>query len=182
MNYADLFNQMHPGFFDRASIHALPVDDPFAEQVLWLNTFDPHALQIPYPERVTFGVYHGALDVLHDSVRQVDKDWVQYFNEGDTVFCAFDGEKIVSFCNLDDMGHHMGYHIGGPGCVGTIPAYRKQGIGLRMIQLATGIFQKEQYDISYIHYTHVDHWYAKLGYETVVRWNGEGIVWAKTDA
>ena len=38
------------------------------------------------------------------------------------------------------------------------------------------ILKDEGYDLSWIHYTAVGHWYAKLGYETVVRWNCKGIV------
>jgi GNAT superfamily N-acetyltransferase len=87
-----------------------------------------------------------------------------------------DGERVVSFCLLDDFGTYKGLRIGAPGCVGTIPAYRKQGIGLKMIQNATAIFQKCGYDLGYIHYTGVGHWYARLGYETLVKWNCNGIL------
>ena len=59
---------------------------------------------------------------------------------------------------------------------GTIPAYRKQGIGLKMVQNATAILKEVGYDLSYIHYTAVGHWYARLGYQTILRWNSQGIV------
>ena len=48
--------------------------------------------------------------------------------------------------------------------------------GLRMVQLATEELKRMGYDLSYIHYTSVGHWYARLGYETVVRWNRDGVM------
>ena len=128
------------------------------------------------PEGITFGLYTGDLAPLHDAVRLVDADWVQYFDGKAPVFCAFDGGQVVSFCIVDDMGVHEGLHIGGPGCVGTVPAYRRLGIGLKMVLLATAMLKAQGYDLSYIHYTQVGRWYARLGYETVLRWNSAGIL------
>ena len=64
-------------------------------------------------------------------------DWVPYFSPSNRFLCAFAQDKIVSFCILDDMGTYDGFHIGGPGCVGTVPEYRKRGIGLETVRLAT---------------------------------------------
>ena len=36
--------------------------------------------------------------------------------------------------------------------------------------------EAEGFDLSYIHYTHLEHWYAKLGYRTILRWDRQGIV------
>jgi len=83
---------------------------------------------------------------------------------------------VISFCLVDEFGVYNGLKVGGPGCVGTIPSCRKQGIGLMMIRNATEILQKEGYDISHIHYTGVAPWYAHLGYKTVLRWNGKGFI------
>ena len=85
------------------------------------------------------------------------------------------GLIFASFCLLDDFGEYEGVKIGAPGCVGTVTEYRRQGIGLRMIQLATAWFKEHGYDLSYIHYTYVGHWYARLGYKTVVKWNCNGM-------
>ena len=38
---------------------------------------------------------------------------------------------------------------------------------------------KDKYDISWIHYTHLENWYKKLGYKTVLKWNSDGIVMEK---
>lgn len=175
MNYVEMFNALQPSFFNKDYIRELPEDEIFDEQII-----DLHAWQegepVQCPAHITFGFYQGDIDVLQAAVREVDEDWVQWFGKMDRVFCAFDGDKVVSFCILDAFGEADGLKVGAPGCVGTVPAYRKQGIGLRMIQLATTILRDEGYDLSWIHYTAVGRWYAKLGYKTVVRWNGKGIV------
>ena len=176
LNYADVFIHIQPDFFDQPHIRSLPPEHIFDEQVLALADYDPQALDIPVPEHITYGLFAGDFAALKAAVAEVNDSWVPFYNPGDRVFCAFDGEKVVSFCLLDDFGEYQGLKIGAPGCVGTIPAYRKQGIGLRMIQLATAIFKEEGYDLSWIHYTAVGHWYAKLGYRTVVKWNCEGVV------
>ena len=66
--------------------------------------------------------------------------------------------------------------IGGPGCVGTLPEYRKKGIGLTMVKKVTEILKEEGYDYSYIHFTGVAPWYEKLGYETILKWNKHGLL------
>lgn len=176
MNYTAMFHHLHPGYFEQAYIRSLPPEHIFDEQVLDLHAWSAEDVRVDCPAHITFGLYDGDWDALHAAVREVDEDWVQYFNPGDRIFCACDGERIVSFCNLDEFGEYGGLRIGGPGCVGTVPAWRKQGVGLRMVQLATAWLQEAGYDLSWIHYTHVGHWYARLGYQTVVRWNAHGVV------
>lgn len=176
MNYTELFNSLHPGFFREENIRTMPEDWVFTELVMdlrgdLLNVTPPHS-----PNGIKFGEYHGELAPLRDAVCRVDEDWVQYFKEGDRFYCAFDGEKIVAFCGLDDMGRFEGLHIGGPGCVGTIPEYRKHGIGLEMVRLATEVLKRDGFDLLWIHYTHLEHWYAKLGYKAVLHWNSRGFL------
>lgn len=176
MNYTELFRSLYPDFFQRESIRALPRDWVFTELVMDLRGGLPDVTPPHCPNGITFGEYHGALAALQDAVRQVDEDWVQYFREGDRFYCAFDGERIIAFCNLDDMGRFQGLHIGGPGCVGTIPEFRRQGIGLEMVRLATEALRQDGFDLSWIHYTHLEHWYRKLGYHPVLRWNSGGVL------
>lgn len=176
INYAEMFAALHPGFFDAEGIRNLPPEHIFDEQVLDLHTFSAQDVKIDCPAHITFGRFKGDMAALQAAVREVDEDWVQYFQQGDQVYCAFDGDRVVSFCLLDEFGCYEGLRIGGPGCVGTIPGYRKQGIGLKMVQKGTGILKEQGFDLSWIHYTHVGHWYARLGYRTVVRWNCKGIV------
>lgn len=175
MNHADIFAHLHPGFFDEDYIRSLPEEHIFDEQVLDLHAWQEGA-PVACPPHITFGRYQGDMEALQAAVREVDEDWVQWFTDPEEVFCAFDGDKVASFCLLDDCGAYEGLRIGAPGCVGTVPAYRKQGIGLRMVQKATAILQQEGYDLSWIHYTHVGRWYARLGYKTVLKWNAKGIV------
>lgn len=176
MNYTELFHSIHPGFFQEDNIRALPRDWIFSELVMDLRRDLPNAAPAHCPNGITFGEYHGELAALQNAVRLVDEDWVQYFQEGYRFYCAFDEEKIIAFCGLSDMGRFQGLHIGGPGCVGTIPEYRRQGIGLEMVRLATETLRQDGYDLSWIHYTHLAHWYRKLGYQPILRWNSDGIL------
>ena len=170
-----LFNTVQPGFFERESIRSLPPEYEFEEQILDLHAFSPDDTKTPCPEHITFGFYTGDLDTLRAAVGRVVEGWVSLYNPGDEIYCAMDGDKIAAFCLLDDIGSYEGLRVAGPGCVGTVPEYRRQGIGLRMVQNVTAILKDRGYDIGYIHYTGVGRWYAKLGYETLARWNCSGI-------
>lgn len=176
MNYTELFYSLYPNFFQEKSIRALPRDWVFTELVMALHQDFPNVTSSGCLSGISFGEYHGELAALQNAVRLVDEDWVQYFKEGDRFYCAFDGERIVAFCSLADMGRFQGLHVGGPGCVGTIPEFRRQGIGLEMVRQATETLRQDGFDLSWIHYTHLAHWYMKLGYQQVLRWNSGGIL------
>ena len=178
MNYAELFDSMHPGFFERTYIKSVPEDRIFAELIMDLRRSAPEPPPYSYPGDITFGEYHGESGKLKETVALVDEEWVQYFNDRNKVFCAFDRDKIASFCILEDWGNLEDLRIGGPGCVGTVPEYRKQGIGLEMVRRATNVLIEADFDISWIHYTHLAHWYEKLGYRTILQWNCKGIIMA----
>ena len=178
MDYAKLFNEMHPGFFDQGYIREMPEGHVFTELVMDLRKERPAVPEYRPPEGITFGVYRGGIAALREAVAQVDDDWVQYFHENTPVYCAFDGEEIAAFCILSDWGTHGGLRIGGPGCVGTVPAYRGKGIGLEMVRLATERQAADGFDISWIHYTHLEKWYSRLGYRTVLKWNRTGFIFA----
>jgi len=176
LDYRDMFTHLFPGFFERESIRGLPAQNVAEEMILELSDFSADALVINCPPHITFGLFEGDIDALHEAVREVDEDWVQYFSAGDRIYCAYDNGKVVSFCLIDDFGSYGERKVGGPGCVGTIPSCRRQGIGLKMVQNATAILKESGYDISYIHYTGVAGWYAHLGYETILKWNRNGFV------
>ncbi len=177
MDYRELFNSMHFGFFNQAEIKRMPESPVFTELMMDLRQDAPNHTPYPYPENISFGEYHGDIKKLKETVGRVDEDWVRFFERSRT-FCAFDGDMIVSFCILEDWGKHDGLRIGGPGCVGTIPEYREKGIGLEMVRRATNILKEEGYDISWIHYTYLGRWYEKIGYRTVLRWNSRGFITA----
>lgn len=176
-----LFHSMHPGFFERDYIRKIAEDSwIFDEMILRLDEFDPNRYEKEFDDAVTFDFYNGNRAELLKVVEQVDPDWVQYFGESDRVYCGYFNGKAVSFCIAEDMGTHsidgQILKIGGPGCVGTLPEYRDRGIGLVMVKKVTQILKDEGYDYSYIHYTHIAKWYAKLGYETILQWTKKGIV------
>jgi len=176
MDHVQLFNTIKPGFFENKHIRSMPENEIFEEQILDLHTFSPDDAALSHPESITFGIYNGDLEALRDIVRTVEKGWPGCFNEGDEVYCGFDGDRVVSFCLLEDFGVYDGLRIGGPGCVGTIPEYRRRGIGLKMVQNVTAILKERGYDLSYIHYTGVGRWYEHLGYSTILKWNCRGIL------
>lgn len=175
LNYQAYFHQLFPGFFERASIRNLPDAYVAEELIMDLHHFSAGDVPLACPEHITFGMYEGDPEPLHAAVREVDETWVEYFTRDSRAYCAFDNGKVVSFCLVDGFGEYNGLKVGGPGCVGTIPDYRRQGIGLKMVQNATVILQKEGYDISHIHYTGVGPWYAHMGYKVILRWNGKGF-------
>ena len=176
----ELFQAMYPHFFETESIRSMQKEWICDEMLLELVRFSPNDLTISVPAGITFGFFHGDMDALRMSVSEVDDEWVKYYNSPERAYCAFDGDRVVSFCNVDELGiYSVGgqtLKIGGPGCVGTIPEYRRRGIGLKMIQDVTEIFRRSGFDYSYIHWTADGPWYAKLGYQTVLRWNAEGFI------
>lgn len=36
--------------------------------------------------------------------------------------------------------------------------------------------KRDGFDLSWIHYTHLEKWYMKLGYEPVLHWNCKGFL------
>lgn len=147
-------------------------DGEYAEMSLPLGQYRETRPAIP---GVDFGFYRGDLEPLQAAVLEVDKDWGPYFTADTPVFCGFIGSEIVSFCIVEeDPGCILaapGLRIGSIGCVGTVPAHRGKGIGLRMVDLATAHLQSRGFHKAYIHYTHIDGWYARLGYQTFARFS-----------
>ena len=141
--------------------------------------FSEKDIDIQVPQNITFGFWKGDINdpILQDAIKSVDTEWVQFFTEKikDRIYCAFDGDKIASFCIVDSFGNYKDFKVGGPGCVGTVPEYRKKGIGLKLVQKATEILKTEGYDLSFIHWTKVAGWYQKLGYKLILNWNCKGF-------
>ena len=179
--YEALFMEMHPGFFEKENIRSIEDEKwIYEEMILPLDEFDPNAYQKTFDSDISFGIFQGSPDELHAAVNQVIPDWVKLYDGKSRVYCGFVNGKIASFCMIEDMGEHLlegrRLKIGGPGCVGTVPEYRNRGVGLVMVRDVTRILKEEGYDISYIHYTGVAPWYAKLGYRTILKWNKHGIL------
>lgn len=142
--------------------------DRFVEMDMYLRDYEMPPM--PLPEGVTFGFYEGTLGDLHKLVAQVEEEWVQDFNEGDRFFCSYIDGEIASFCIVvgdeDCVIKDEHTRIGSVGCVGTLPKYRRRGIGLYMVALATQILKEEGCDKGFIHHTGFDKWYGRLGYRT----------------
>lgn len=175
-----LMNSIQPGFFKQERIQKLNKEWVYEEMLLPLETFDEGIYQKELDESVTFGYYEGDLEVLKETVGKVSKGWVENYNGKNRVYCGYINGKVVSFCIIENNGTHevngKMAKLGGPGCVGTLPEYRRSGIGLTMIKRVTQILKEEGYDYGYVHYTGVAPWYGKLGYQTFAKWNSEGVI------
>ena len=179
-DYIKLFNQIKPGFFERDYIVNRTDEDAFEEMILCLNNYNDKKYEKKFGDEVRFGFYEGNLSELKQQVAKVDESWPEFFDGNQKIFCGFIDGKVASFCLLEDFGTYeidgKMAKFGGPGCVGTVPEFRNRGVGLVMVNKATQIIKESGYDYSYIHYTGVAGWYAKLGYETILRWNKNGIL------
>lgn len=169
-NWRQLFDEMHPDFFNRPYIRAIPESRIYEDMVLDLHTM-MDLPPVPVPPGVVWREVNGAEPGLSDAVQSVEPDWVPIYKPDSRVYCGCLEGKIASFCMISGMGTHSGLKIGGPGCVGTVPEFRRRGIGLEMVRRVTLILKAEGYDLSWVFYTGVAPWYAKLGYRSVLRWN-----------
>lgn len=122
---------------------------------------------------VSFGFFKGSHDDLLRAVAEVEEEWVQYFTNDETVFCGFRNGELASFCIVDENVSCLlsdgKAKVGSIGCVGTRPRFRSQGIGLCMVECATELLVQRGCDKSFIHYTHLEDWYGKLGYRAFLR-------------
>ncbi len=128
-------------------------------------------LDMPLPAGVEFGNEPGGSERLKAAVSSVDEDWVQYFGEGE-IFCAYSGGEIASFCTIEDdvtcIFSDGKTRMGSIGCVGTVPEFRRRGIGLAMVAEASRELLRRGCGKIFIHYTGVYDWYARIGYRTRV--------------
>ncbi len=138
---------------------------PFNEMELDLSRFTLSETKLS--DEITFGFYEGDIGSLHRAVFDVDEEWVQYFTDEQLFFCGYVSGELASFCIVGTDEHCLlsdgKIKVGSVGCVGTIPKFRGRGIGLRMVALASEYLKKQNCDKVFIHYTHIDKWYRKLG-------------------
>lgn len=179
-DYELLFNSIYPDFFEHDYIKSFADGKTCDEMIMELKDFDETKYVRQLPENVTFGYYEGDLEILKEAVNKVDEGWLPYYDGKMRAYCGFIDGKIASFCLLEEMGTYTiggkTIKVAGPGCVGTIPELRNGGIGLTMVKNATRILKEEGFDYSFIHYTGVAPWYAKLGYKTILTWSNHGFV------
>ena len=72
-DYEALFQEMHPGFFEREQIRSMEEEWACEEMVLPLAEFDPHAYGKTFDASVSFGLLRGRMEELHESQRRVDR-------------------------------------------------------------------------------------------------------------
>lgn len=121
----------------------------------------------------TFRFYND-MEEIRSAVGKVDDDWVQFFDSSGEYFCGFDGSgRLISFCIVDDdvscLISEDGVRTGSVGCVGTVPEARGKGAGLKMVSLALEELKRRGCGQCFIHQTHLEGWYGKLGARTVLK-------------
>lgn len=135
-----------------------------AEMKRSLSDYDPSEYDIPVPEGTSFRL-SPVTPELKAAVASVEEDWVQYFDDCE-VFCGYVNGEIASFCIVGDDETCLvsdGKRTGSVGCVGTVPKFRRRGIGLKMVSFAMDMLKARGCKSCFIHYTSVYDWYAKLG-------------------
>lgn len=160
------------GFFEK---YGYVFEEKYAEMLI--NSQDlRQADREPSPD-VKFGFYGGDMRSLRQAVADVEDEWVQYFDDCE-VFCGFAGNEIASFCIVEEDAECLlsngSRKVGSIGCVGTVPRFRRRGIGLKMVELAARELARRGCDTLFIHYTWVYDWYAKLGFKTFL-WQLPGV-------
>lgn len=145
----------------------------FVEMGMDINGFRANVNNVP--KNTCFGFFNGNHSELLRAVGEVDEEWVQYFTDDNKVLCGFRNGELASFCIVDEEVHCLlsdgNNKVGSIGCVGTRPDFRKQGIGLYMVELATELLAEKDCDKSFIHCTHLEKWYGKLGYKTFLKYS-----------
>lgn len=154
------------GFFAK---HGYTLGSEYCEMYIDLADYSDPLPQAP----AKFGFLSGRHDELLAAVGSVDEEWVQFF-DGMDYFCGFgDNDEIFSFCIFEDDVRCVispeNVRTGSVGCVGTVPAARGKGVGLKMVSLALEELKRRGCGRCFIHWTHLDKWYGKLGAEVAFR-------------
>lgn len=128
---------------------------------------------IPY--NFVYGKSGKLYENLLKAVGEVDEEWVQYFDKDSNVYCGFKDGEIACFCLVDFDAECIlsdeNSKVASIGCVGTVPKFRRNGYGLRMVEYATIISKEKGCNKGFIHQTHLENWYGKLGYKTVIKFS-----------
>lgn len=111
---------------------------------------------------------------LIEAVKKVEDDWAQYFTFDSPIFAALSDGNIAGFCivgeNEENILSSGKNSVGSVGCVGVVPEMRRGGIGLEMVGRASMDLKKRGCDEIFIHWTHLENWYGKLGFKTFLRY------------
>lgn len=148
----------------------------YADMKIMTDDFDFEKLNMPKcPSNVSFGyISSDRREELVEAVKKVDGDWAQYFTFDTPIFAALSDGKIAGFCivgaNEENILSSGKNNVGSVGCVGVVPEMRRGGIGLEMVGRASMDLKKRGCEEIFIHWTHLENWYGKLGFKTFLRY------------
>ncbi len=156
------------GFFSK---RGYTLSGDYTEMELPLADFE--VPQYDIPQNTEFRFYNGDIEALRAAVAEVDEEWVQYFEDDGCFFCCFENGELASFCIIGDNERCLlsdgSSKTGSIGCVGTVPKFRRRGLGLQMVALGADWLKARGCDNVFIHYTHLYNWYGKLGAKVFLR-------------
>ncbi len=154
------------GFFEK---RGYTLGNEYCEMKISLSDY-----RDPLPEADAAFRFYDNIEDIRSAVGKVDDDWVQYFGGSGEYFCGFDSSgRLICFCIVDEnvecLISESGVKTGSVGCVGTIPEARGRGVGLKMVSLALEELKRRGCGQCFIHQTHLERWYGKLGARTVIK-------------
>lgn len=141
--------------------------------------FEYAHLNIPKPQNIEYRFAEESdKEELLKAVELVVPDWVDMYREcDDEILLAICDGKIAGFEMLNEYGGVFTKNAekhGCIGCVGTVPEFRKRGIGLDMTARSVQILKDRGCDKVQLLYLVLDKWYGKLGfYITSTQWMGD---------
>ena len=163
------FEAQGPGFLKK---HGYAASNGCVEMELDLKDFSAESADMSFPEDTEYRLYSGDRTALLEAVEKVDPDWVEYFRYAEDVFAAYYKGRLAGMCILgfDDLClvSGDGFKTGNIGCVGVVPEFRRKGIGLAMVARAAELLKSRNCANAFIHYTHLENWYGRLGAKAVV--------------
>lgn len=112
------------------------------------------------------------------AVKEAKSTWTSIFERcTDPVYLAVMDGEIAGFAILDPSGGRFvqpGQQVGSIGCVGVVPAWREQGIGLQMVAHGAEWLKSQGSTQVELRYTWLENWYGRLGFTTTCRqWMAE---------
>lgn len=115
---------------------------------------------------------------LQEAVKEVDEDWCQYVTPESPTLLVEEYGEIMGFECVNTGGFKSpgsaNLICGAVGCVGVVPKFRKRGIGKVMVAYGTNELKKQNVDVCYIGFTHLEKWYKSIGFEIFLRfWMGK---------
>lgn len=155
------------GFFEKQGFVSVGGCD---EMLLQLDDFHFDKLALHGSDIAEYGWFNGDMADIRSAVASVDESWVHYYTKPENIYVAKVDGEIASFCLVDiNCQNYLTDKygkIGMPGCVGSVLKFRNKGIALEMIARVTEYLKNQGMDVSFIYYTGVAKWYAKIGYKT----------------